>query len=59
MQPSRLLEPTHEMVNKALLELQDIFEAAGIDMVKQFNLPCPTKPNGQAGRAEAKEVQVA
>ena len=58
MQPNKLSEPTPEMVNKVLLELQDIFAAAGIDMVKQFNLPCPTKPTGPAGKGEAKEIQV-
>ena len=36
-----LLEPTEEMINKALLHLQDMFEAAGKDMVKDYNLPQP------------------
>ena len=58
MQPNKLSEPTPEMVNKVLLELQDIFAAAGIDIVKQFHLPCPTKPTCPAGKGEAKEIQV-
>ena len=36
-----LSEPTEEMINKALLDLQEMFEAAGKNMVKDYNLPEP------------------
>ena len=39
----RISEPTEEMINDLLLELQDIFDQHGCDMVKQFSLPEPDK----------------
>ena len=41
MQQDRLTEPTDDMVNQALLDLQDLFAAVGVNMAKDFKLPQP------------------
>ena len=54
MKDAKVIEPTDDMVNRALLEMKDMFELAGKNMVTDFGLPEPIY-RGRSG--EVKEIQ--
>ena len=57
MKQEKVLEPTENTINRALLHLHEMFDQAGINMVEQLGLPQPNMEMSQHYMDNPREVQ--